>query len=559
MCPFSQKAATPRHGCKLLTLTSNAQRFFLPALIALAALMAWQNYFMQDDAYIAFRYAKNLAEGNGLVWYPQLREYGYTNFLFTLSVGGLMWLGFDPEIAASLITVPAFIGSVILTVMLGRSISRHPWVPYIAGLAVATHHTISAYASGGMETSLQMFLVLLTYCLILWYCNGARRISPWAIALSSSLALLCRLDSALLLFYAYLYLAAHFLKKLKENGTRRLWLPALVTVLVPTLAVFGLLLGCYLYYGTPLPNTFYAKIDGSGEFLPEGFQYLYSYLTAQSFFPLCLIFLAAAAWIAARSQSANFDSMVFYALAACLVWILYIVYIGGDFMEFRMLVPALPLFYIGCLSLIAWAVPKQQPWFWLLLTVVCVAVNIQHAIVFQSTRLTDTTAKLNRFLTEPYTNWIASGKSLGKLFYTGSPDDVLIATYPAGAIPYYSGLPTVDLFGLNDRWVAENGWLSRRMAGHRHRAPDSYLEQKKVNIIIDFPRYYCPKINKEMRQEYTWLPALLLPLENDCYLIGHYLTPHPKIDELIKAGTIQMMPVVSPAEEKSPPYIPVPK
>ena len=45
---------------------------------------AWNLRFVQDDAYISFRYAENLALGRGLVWNEGERVEGYTNFLWTV-------------------------------------------------------------------------------------------------------------------------------------------------------------------------------------------------------------------------------------------------------------------------------------------------------------------------------------------------------------------------------------------------------------------------------------------------------------------------------------------
>ena len=42
--------------------------------------------FIQDDAYTSFRYAKNFAEGNGLVYNIGERVEGYTSFLFVVSI-----------------------------------------------------------------------------------------------------------------------------------------------------------------------------------------------------------------------------------------------------------------------------------------------------------------------------------------------------------------------------------------------------------------------------------------------------------------------------------------
>ena len=40
--------------------------------------------FVQDDAFITYRYARNLARGEGLVFNPGERVEGYTNFLWTV-------------------------------------------------------------------------------------------------------------------------------------------------------------------------------------------------------------------------------------------------------------------------------------------------------------------------------------------------------------------------------------------------------------------------------------------------------------------------------------------
>jgi hypothetical protein len=46
-------------------------------------------------------------------------------------------------------------------------------------------------------------------------------------------------------------------------------------------------------------------------------------------------------------------------------------------------------------------------------------------------------------------------------WFTGNlPGDAVLATGPAGAIPYYSGLKTIDMWGINDREIGR-----RRMAG----------------------------------------------------------------------------------------------
>ena len=71
---------------------------FVGLLAALLAL-AWHNHFIQDDAFIAFRYADHLAHGQGLVFNLGERVEGYTCFLYVLLLAGAM--KFIPPVAAS--------------------------------------------------------------------------------------------------------------------------------------------------------------------------------------------------------------------------------------------------------------------------------------------------------------------------------------------------------------------------------------------------------------------------------------------------------------------------
>ena len=68
------------------------------------ALLAWLTsvaWFLTDDAFISFRYVRNLLEGHGLVFNPGEYVEGYTNFLWILELAALWGLfGVRPEHAA---------------------------------------------------------------------------------------------------------------------------------------------------------------------------------------------------------------------------------------------------------------------------------------------------------------------------------------------------------------------------------------------------------------------------------------------------------------------------
>jgi len=49
-------------------LSEKGSRVVLFLFITIIALYAWHNRFLQDDAFISFRYAENLVNGKGLVF-----------------------------------------------------------------------------------------------------------------------------------------------------------------------------------------------------------------------------------------------------------------------------------------------------------------------------------------------------------------------------------------------------------------------------------------------------------------------------------------------------------
>ncbi len=116
-----------------------------------------------DDAFISFRYARNFADGYGLVWNLGERVEGYTNFLWTLVIGllhrGTPWEA--PEIGLAL-SLAALVGNLLIAFELGARLSapqdgqRH--VP-LAVLALALHPVFLSFGTTGLETGFAALLV----------------------------------------------------------------------------------------------------------------------------------------------------------------------------------------------------------------------------------------------------------------------------------------------------------------------------------------------------------------------------------------------------------------
>ena len=177
-------------------------------------------------------------------------------------------------------------------------------------------------------------------------------------------------------------------------------------------------------------------------------------------------------------------------------WFAYIIVIGGDFMEFRFLVPVLPMLFLvvgylivvplGCRLL------KRPVVVAVIFTAFLASMSFVHARTFSDMSRDETLDSIPYLSTfygvYPDGDWTALGKRL-RAELDGS--DVLLATTAAGAIPYYSGLRTIDMWGLNDRVVVEKGNLAPATylrPGHRRYATLQYLRDQKVNLVISHPR-----------------------------------------------------------------------
>jgi arabinofuranosyltransferase len=212
----------------------------LLALALTARLLPGQR--IVDDAYITFRYARNLITGQGFVYNPGERVLGTTTPLYTLLMVGLALTTGSRDFPLLALATNALMGaiSVGLLYALGKRFSGHRAPAIATALLWAVAPYSVTFAIGGMETDLTIALLLAaSYAHVT---NRAR-----ALVILSALALLARPDTAILLGLLWLDLAA----------TRRRipWQEGIVTLalLTPWL-LFGT-----LYFGSPLTNSVAAK------------------------------------------------------------------------------------------------------------------------------------------------------------------------------------------------------------------------------------------------------------------------------------------------------------
>lgn len=312
-----------------------ARWLLLVLLIAAAGWMAWLAVYQVDDAFIVYRYARNLAHGHGFVFNAGERVEGVTCFLWTVALAPFSLVGLPlPRLAP------------ILTTMTGLACL----------IVVARRHAESEGRTGLATRDLLAPLLLGVTPAFAYWSVGALEIVPYALLVT-------------------LAARAHASEKRRGAGsTSAVWLgvaslvrpetPLLVAALgVDRLRTLGLavtarwfaIVGAFfapfllfrrLYFGEWLPNTYYAKTGPLPFQLAEGWFYLRGCLTSlvPSFGAtgpaiallggLAIVVLVVFAW---RRPELRTEVIVLLAI------VLGIVAEGGDWMIlFRFWVPLLP-------------------------------------------------------------------------------------------------------------------------------------------------------------------------------------------------------------------------
>jgi hypothetical protein len=115
-----------------------------------------------DDAYITYRYARNIVEGIGFVYNPGEPVLGTTTPVYTLLMAAAGWVvGVDAIPGASVVLNAAADGVSVALLVLTARLLFGAWLPAITlGLLWAVSPRSVTFAIGGMETSVYIALML---------------------------------------------------------------------------------------------------------------------------------------------------------------------------------------------------------------------------------------------------------------------------------------------------------------------------------------------------------------------------------------------------------------
>jgi hypothetical protein len=459
--------------------------------------------FVCDDAYITLRYAKNLAAVGAPVYNLGERVEGYTNFLWML----LAALGFKAglDVPGAVLALGAISALVLMVgvLRLWRGFPALPrWLGIVAVVLVAMTAPVAVWTLGGLETCL--YAGLLAVSCALGASSAATGSARTAALTGASLALatLTRPEGAA---EFAVVLATVALFRMRREGAR-----ATVGSLLFGYAILVVphLVWRRSYYGDWLPNTYYAKIGiASAEMHEKGVAYLRLWASdfgwAAGLMAIVLVAPTPRALpeepeeaVRSRRASVWLLRLSIAVVAAFAVWA------GGDFLgAYRFLVPALPLVLVLVVAFAAqWAatlraappggsmVAPRVRWAIgatgsLLVTAYAVQQHRLWAVLDEGSKLDEPPAALEgiRYTRLYAQQWAALGRWIAEHAKVGD----WMAEGAAGASPYYAGINNLDLYGLNDRYVARHGMSLGNKPGHQRWAPKEYVAQRRPVFLFD--------------------------------------------------------------------------
>lgn len=454
----------------------------------IAALVLWLPYawlvhrfwFVTDDAFISFRYARNWAGGLGLRYNagedPPVE--GFSNFLWVVVATPLEWLGAAPENALpwlSFLCGSALIAWLFLSLRRRFAIDRVGAV--VACAFVAWSPAFALHSSTGLET---IPFALLLYALFDRLVLRSERIDVF-VAVLGSLALALMRVEGIVWSFAILALAA-----ISRRLAGRAPLKPLAVHALLLFVGAGFFLGMrYAYFDDLVSNTVHAKASLSVPGLLRGASYVIHFLLT-FVAPLGLL-LGVPACLARPWRSVGLP-----ILAAAAGSLVFAVGTGGDFMAMgRFLVAGLP--FVALAVGLGFAAAGERRTALLSVAGALLAVGLLPA--WDQHLIPDTLrTRFHIHGSEPYLSdyerwefqrdnalrWERLGRALKEHARPGSS----VVLGAIGAAGYFSELTVYDEHGLVDREVAHRPSATLSLPGHDKQVSPGFFLPRRPGYLF---------------------------------------------------------------------------
>jgi hypothetical protein len=449
---------------------------------------------------------------------------GYTNFLWVVMMAAARRGGLDMVSVSQWLGTASACGALVVTAHLARRLYPTGLMWILPPLLLALSGSFAAWASSGMETPLFTLLLVAAVARDLTEREDGHR---WPLSsLALALAAMTRPEGA----FVWALVLAH--RVADSAGGRRD-----VRGIVRWILVFLIPLGAYVtwryrYYGFLLPNTFYAKVGDSAEQVERGLKYV------GKFFVVMGIPLLALPGFLLGSRS----RLVRLAATITLPYLAYIAAVGGDYMAlFRFMVPLLPFIaLVAPLPVLALARDARRPRaVWATAAIVLIVVSLVPSLNLE--RLPRDPPPSGPYLREhrpdhwylkmrqvtAYPRLIAERWYVNRFHVLGTwmqrelPAGASVAYYGVGVIGYVCDRSILDMWGLNDAYIAhlKPASIATGLAGHDKRDLRYVLEREPTYIL--YSRHFStrPRTPEELPAMYltelSELPAAARPVVLD--------------------------------------------
>ncbi len=440
----------------------------LLALLFGIMLIVLQNIWISDDAYISYRVIDNARNGYGLRWNISERVQVFTHPLWLLLQLSITSLIGSIPVASIISSIALTISSFLVAIaFVAKRYTNAVFMLLLAG----TSQAFIDYATSGLENSLGYLLVGLFFALYLQP-HTPRRV--FFLSFISSFIFLVRHDLVLLVLPPLLLI-------LFQHRGLKIYSLFLAGAL-PAIAweIFSI-----IYYGFLLPNTAYAKLNidiPKTELISQGIRYIQERIVHD---PVTIICIVSAVGICLLKPLRNLRPFGI----GLIMYLLYIMYVGGDFMAGRFF--SIP-FFISILIISQ----LQKNTLALIILFFCVPV----AFISPTSHLLHKDMKLpiffngiahERAVYQPWTGLFAQTEkhdwAQGGISAKGKK--VVVIRDNVGLYGYYAG-PTVhviDSMALTDPLLARTAQLNRipneytrytwwRIGHFQRIVPEGYVE-----------------------------------------------------------------------------------
>lgn len=409
----------------------------LMAAVPLIVLESLFFNFTIDDAFIGFRYSENIANGHGALFnIGEKPVEGYSDFLWLLMGAFFVKTGFSAMMASKYMGIFFSLLNILVLYRLSLKAISNKFYASLPPLLLSAVPAYAFWAISGMETVFYITLLMVSAFLFL----EKRYVLS---SLSFVFLSLTRPEGAII----FAALSLYFLYEEKKSkskifsGRFAKWILVFAALYVPYF------IWRFMYFGYPLPNSFYFK---------SGVSSLSSIWWAYSFLAYMFPFVIFGAY-GLLGQKTSGEKKFLLALAALLLALTFL-YKPIQGYPFRFLLPAVPF------VLILAADGIRQFLFSFSKSMLSYARQGGHlkkyaaaaVVVFLFVYPLGLAREYKAYADHFYNGFERAHTKLGKwLFENLSPNATLVFA-DIGAAPYYSKLRTIDIVGVTDDYITRH-------------------------------------------------------------------------------------------------------